>query len=139
MPFLFRRQLTIVAGHCDPSGMVFTSRYFEFFDANTWTLFETALGTKRQDIAATFNILGFPLVDARANFLKPIKFGNVIDIASRVIKFGRSSFDIEHHISIDGVLAVDGRESRVWAVRDAEDPTKFKSVAIPTGVVIKLS
>jgi 4-hydroxybenzoyl-CoA thioesterase len=137
--FVFHRQMTIVAGHCDPAGMVSTSRYFEFFDANTWMLFEMALGTKRQDIAATFSILGFPVVDARVNLLKPVKFGNVIDITSRVARFGRSSFDVEHHISIDSELAVDGRESRVWAVRDADDSNNFKSVAIPTEVVIRLS
>ena len=93
--------------------MVFISRFFEFFDANTWMLFEAAIGVKRQDITATFNIMGIPLVDARANFLLPVKFGDIIGIASRISEFRRSSFDVEHHITIDGELAVDGGESRV--------------------------
>ena len=35
-------------------------------------------------MAETFGIIGVPLVDARANFLKPAKFGDLVEIASRV-------------------------------------------------------
>ena len=75
-------------------------------------LFEAALGVRRQDIAKTFGIVGFPLVNVRANFLKPVKLGDVIEIASRVAEFRRSSFDVDHR-TIDGELAVDGGESRL--------------------------
>ena len=73
----------------------------------------------------------FPLVDARANFLKPIKFGDNVEIASRVSEFRRSSFDVEHHSSVDGELAVEGGETRVWAVRSKDDPEKIAATAIP--------
>jgi 4-hydroxybenzoyl-CoA thioesterase len=131
--------MTVEPGHCDPAGIVFNSRFFEFFDISTWMLFEAALGIKRQNIAATFRIIGFPLVDARADFLKPVKFGDVIEIASRITEFRRSSFDVEHRITIDGALAVDGGESRVWAVRDKDDPNKFSSVAIPIEVITQFN
>ena len=42
--FVFRRQLTIEWGQCDPAGIVFNARFFEMFDISTWLLFETALG-----------------------------------------------------------------------------------------------
>jgi len=129
--------MTVQPGHCDPSGDVFNSRFFEFFDSNTWMLFEEALGVERQNIASTFNMMAFPLVDASANFLRPVKFGDVIEIASRVIEFRRSSFDIEHRITIDGQLAVEGSESRVWAVRDKDNPDRIKSAAVPIEVVAK--
>ena len=119
--------------------MVFNSRFFEFFDSSTWMLFEAAIGVKRQDIAATFGIFGFPLVDAHANFLKPVKFGDIIGIASRVSAFRRSSFDVEHHITIDGELAVDGGESRVWTVRNKNDTGKIGAVAIPREVIARFS
>jgi hypothetical protein len=38
-----RRQLTVEWGHCDPAGIVFNSRFFEYFDHSTWLLFERAL------------------------------------------------------------------------------------------------
>src|ERR1700722_7791695 len=61
--FVNRRQFVIEWGHCDPAGIVFNSRFFEFFDWGTWTLFAAALGTKPPDLAAAFGILGLPLVD----------------------------------------------------------------------------
>ena len=135
--FTFRRQLTIEWGHCDPAGIVFNPHFFEFFDTSTWLLFEAVLGVKAQDMAGVYNIFGIALVDARANFLKPVKFGDVIEIVSRVSEFRRSSFDVEHRLSVGGALAVDGRESRVWAVRDKNDPDKIATAPIPPDVIAK--
>jgi 4-hydroxybenzoyl-CoA thioesterase len=135
--FTFRRQLTIEWGQCDPAGIVFNSRFFEIFDSSSWQLFEAALGVKRHELAATFGIMGIPLVDVRANFFKPIKFGDVVDVASRISEFRRSSFDVEHRLSVDGELAVEGGETRVWAVRSKNDPEKIGGAAIPTDVIAK--
>ena len=135
--FTFRRQLTVEWGYCDPAGIVFNSRFFEMFDISSWMLFEAALGVKPQELASTFGIVGIPLVDARANFLKPAKFGDVAEITSWVSEFRRSSFDIEHHLSINGELAVEGSETRVWAARDKDNPDKIHSHAIPAEVIEK--
>ena len=102
-------------------------------------LFEAALGVRRQNIAKTFGTVGFPLVDVRANFLKPVKLGDVIEISSRVAEFRRSSFDVEHRITIDGELAVDGGESRVWAMRNKDDTDKLAAFAIPSEVIARFS
>ncbi len=137
--FVFRRQMMIEWGHCDPAGIVFNSRFFEFFDTSSWLLFDAALGVKPQDLASTFGILGIPLVDARAEFRKPAKFGDIVEITSRVSEFRRSSFDIEHRISIGGELAVEGGETRVWAARNKDNPEKIGAVAIPAEVIAKFS
>ena len=135
--FTFRRQLTIEWGQCDPAGIVFNSRFFEIFDSNSWQLFEAALGVKPHELAAAFDIIGIPLVDVRANFLKPIKFGDVVDVASRINEFRRSSFDVEHRLSVDGELAVEGSETRVWAARSKDDPEKIGATTIPSDVIAK--
>jgi len=135
--FVFRRQMTIEWGHCDPAGIVFNSRFFEFFDHSTWLLFEAALGVKPQDLAQSFGVIGIPLVDARANFLKPAKFGDAIEIASRVAEFRRSSFEVEHTISVGDALAVEGGETRVWAARSEDDPEKIAAIPIPAEVIAR--
>jgi 4-hydroxybenzoyl-CoA thioesterase len=136
MPNLvYRRRFTVEWGHCDPAGIVFNSRFFEFFDWSSWLLFETALGVRPNEIATTFGIVGIPLVDARARFLKPAQFNDVADIASEVSEFRRSSFEVTHRITIDGELAVEGSETRVWAGRDPNDPAKLKGVPIPAAVI----
>src|SRR5258707_720549 len=135
--FIYRRQQIIEWGHCDPAGIVFNPRFFEYFDAGTWLLFETVLGLKTHEFAATFGIIGTPVVDARANFLKPVRFGDVVEIASRVSEFRRSSFDVEHKITINGALAVEGQETRGWAIRDKSNADKISAVAIPSEVIAK--
>ncbi len=135
--FTFRRQFTVEWGQCDPAGIVFNSRFFEMFDISTWMLFEAALGVTAHELAETFNIIGIPLVDARANFVRPVKFGDVAEIASQVTEFRRSSFDVEHQLTVGGELAVEGGETRVWATRDRNDPDKIHGIAIPDDVVAR--
>lgn len=135
--FINRRQWTVEWGQCDPAGVVFNSRFFEVFDQSTWLLFEAALGVKPRELAKAFNIIGIPLVDARANFLKPAKFGDIVEITSQIAEFRRSSFEIEHRLSVDGELAVEGGETRVWAARDKINPEKFGAIAIPADVIAR--
>jgi 4-hydroxybenzoyl-CoA thioesterase len=134
---VYHRQFTVEWGHCDPAGIVFNSRFFEFFDWSAWRLFETALKVRPNELASVFGIVGIPLVDAKARFLKPAKFNDVADIASEVSEFRRSSFEVAHRISIGGELAVEGSETRVWAGRDPDDPAKMKGVPIPAAVIAR--
>jgi len=135
--FTYRSTLTIEWGQCDPAGIVFNSRFFEIFDTSTWRMFEAALGVKPQNLAGTFGIIGIPLVDASANFITPIRFGDTVEMTSRVSEFRRSSFDVEHRLSVNGALAVEGAETRVWAARSKDDPEKIGGIAIPADVVAK--
>jgi len=135
--FIIRRQFTIEWAHCDPAGIVFSSRFFEFFDWGTWMLFEAALGVKPPDLAAAFGIIGIPLVDAVARFIAPACFGDTVEMTSQVSEFRRSSFDVEHRLHVRGAIAVDGRETRVWAASDPADPAKIKSRPIPPEVAAR--
>ena len=135
--FINRRQLTVEWGQCDPAGIVFNSRFFELFDSCTWSLFQAALGVKPHELGSAFGIAGIPLVDVRANFIKPIKFGDIVNIASRVSEFRRSSFDVEHRLSVDGELAVEGDETRVWVAHRKENPEKIGGISIPDNVIAK--
>lgn len=135
--FINHRNWTVEWGQCDPGGIVFNSRFFEMFDISTWLLFEAALGVKAHELTQHFGIMGLPLVDARANFIKPAKFGDIVEIASQVAEFRRSSFEIEHRLSVNGELAVEGGETRVWAVRDKTNPEKIGAAAIPADVIAR--
>jgi 4-hydroxybenzoyl-CoA thioesterase len=133
--FLHRRSFTIEWGHCDPAGIVFNSRFFEFFDWSTWLLFEAALGVPCRDLPAKLGIASLPLVEARANFLKPVKLNDQVEIASHVSEFRRSSFDVQHRLTVAGELAVEGGETRIWAMRISDEPVKLKGAPVPTEVV----
>jgi len=137
--FLHRRSFTIEWGHCDPAGIVFNSRFFEFFDWSTWLLFEAALGVLCRDLPAKFGIASLPLVEARANFLKPVKLNDRVEIASHVSEFRRSSFDVQHRLTVEDELAVEGSETRIWAVRVGDEPLKLKGISVPPEVVERFS
>jgi 4-hydroxybenzoyl-CoA thioesterase len=132
-----KRQFTVEWSQCDPIGNVFNSRYFEFFDWGSWMLFETALGVRPPDLAGTFGIVGLPLVDASARFIAPVRFGDVVEVTSQVAQFRRSSFDVAHQLHVRGELAVEGKETRVWAARDPSNPAQIKAQPIPADVVAR--
>jgi 4-hydroxybenzoyl-CoA thioesterase len=136
--FLSRWQFRIEWGHCDPAGIVFNSRFFEFFDWGTWMLFDRALGVKPPDLAAAFGIVGIPVVDATARFLAPARFGEVVELTSHVSEFGASSFDVEHRLIVRDALAVEGRETRMWATRDPADPSLLRAEPVPEDVIVCL-
>jgi 4-hydroxybenzoyl-CoA thioesterase len=136
--FVFRRSFAIEWGHCDPAGIVFNARFFEFFDRSAWLLFEAALGVPPQDLSDVYDIVGIPLVGSQANFLFPAKFGDVVEMQSRISEIRRSSFDMEHKLFVHGRLSVEGLEKRVWAGQHPEDPSRMKSKPIPDEVVAKL-
>jgi 4-hydroxybenzoyl-CoA thioesterase len=125
--FIHRRQLTIEWAYCDPAGIVFNGRFFEIFDGATWALLEAALGVPMHRLSAAFGIIGAPLVEARARFIAPLKFGDRVVVESQVSAFHRSSFDVEHRVLNGGALATEGYETRVWADLD-EGRLKLKPV-----------
>ena len=133
--FIHRRQLRIEWGYCDPAGIVFNARFFEIFDAGTWALFEAALGVPRQELAAKFDIFTVPLVEARARFIAPVRFGDLINHESQIAKFRQSSFEVAHRIFVGGTLAAEGSETRVWAVR--YEGERLGSKPVPPEIVAR--
>src|SRR5262245_63093847 len=99
------RKVRIEWGDCDPAGIIFYARYFEIFDASTAMLFERALGMTKLNMFRNFKFDGFPLVRTRAQFLKPTRFGDDVVVESK-ISFGRSSFEVEHQLSLNGDTCV---------------------------------
>lgn len=136
---IHRKEIQIEWGHCDPFGIVFFPRYFEYFDACTNALFHRALGIKKAEMLRRYKIAGIPLVQASCNFFVPSSFGDVVHVDSCVTEWGRSSFTLQHKLFRGETLAVEGIEKRVWTVRVASDPPKAKGQAIPKEVIEKFS
>jgi 4-hydroxybenzoyl-CoA thioesterase len=128
------RTVHIEWGDCDPAGIIFYPRYFEIFDAATAALFERALGMTKFEMFKTLPFAGFPLVRTRAKFLKPTRFGDDVTVDSSV-NFSRSSFEVEHRLSLNGETCAECSETRVWVVRDPEGC--FKSQAVPEDVLAR--
>lgn len=133
------RSVEIEFGDCDPAGIVYYPNYFRMFDASTAHLFEAALGMKKIAWIRHFGIVGIPMVDTGAKFLRPSAFGDVVSIETTITELRRSSFVVGHRLFSGDALAVEAHEIRVWAGRDPDHPDRIKSRALPPEVVEALS
>ncbi|MCU0909527.1 MAG: acyl-CoA thioesterase [Rhodobacteraceae bacterium] len=128
-----RRPVAIEWGDCDPAGIVYYPRYFVMFDNATVALFAAA-GLPKAQMVRDFDIVGIPMVDTRARFLIPSRWGETIEIESRVATWKRSSFDIEHRVFKGDALAIEAWETRVWVAHDPVAPGGIRSRPIPDAV-----
>jgi 4-hydroxybenzoyl-CoA thioesterase len=132
------RRVRIEWGDCDPAGIIFYPRYFEFFDASTSALIERALGMTKLEYLKTYDFAGHPLVNVHCRFLLPTRFGDDVVIESTVAKFHRSSFDVRHWLTKNATLAVEGFETRVW-VRGDPAHGQMRAAPVPQDVIERLS
>jgi 4-hydroxybenzoyl-CoA thioesterase len=123
---------------CDPAGIIFYPRYFEIFDTSTTALFERALGMNKIAYLKAYDFAGHPVVETRARFRQPTRFGDDVAIETKVVECAGSSFKLEHRISKGGALAVEGFETRIWVKRDAANPRRVEPQPIPADVIARL-
>ena len=128
-----RKEIYVEWGDCDPAGIVYYPRFFEYFDACTNALFEKA-GFRKAQMLKTYGLLGIPMVDTRAQFFVTASFGETVTVESRIIEWGHSSFQVEHKLYKGEALAAAGFEKRVWTVRDPQSQRGMRSEAIPEEV-----
>jgi 4-hydroxybenzoyl-CoA thioesterase len=123
-------------GDCDPAGIVYFPRFFEYFDACTNALFEKA-GFRKAEMLKTYGLLGIPMIDTRAQFYVAVSFGETVTVETRIVEWGRSSFQVEHKLYKGCELAAEGKEKRVWTVRDPQLQKGMRSEPIPDEVKVR--
>jgi 4-hydroxybenzoyl-CoA thioesterase len=84
-----------------------------------------------------YDIVGMPMVDTRAKFIVPSRFGDVVTIETCIKEFRRSSFDVEHRLMKGETLAIEAWETRVWVGRHPDDPEAIKAREIPAEVIAR--
>ena len=119
-------------GDCDPAGIVYYPNYFRFFDNATAALLSAAFAMHKRNWLEHYGIAGIPMVDTGARFIKPSRFGDVVDIRSEITELGRSSFSVRHTLLRDGEVAIEAHEKRVWVVRD--EAGGIRSAPLPEDV-----
>ena len=130
-----KRTIRVQWGDCDPAGIVFYPRYFEWFDACSILLFEKATGMTKFEMLEKYHGAGLALLEARAVFKVASRYGEDIEIETGVTEFRRSSFLVHHKVTKGGTLALEGFETRLWTVRDPKDLKRLKSAPLPSQVL----
>jgi 4-hydroxybenzoyl-CoA thioesterase len=130
-----KRLVRVQWGDCDPAGIVFYPRYFEWLDASTILLFEKATGMTKIKMLEKYGGAGLALLEARAVFRVASHYGEDLEIETGVTEFRRSSFFVQHKVMKGDTLALEGFETRLWTVRDPADASRIKSGTLPPEVV----
>jgi 4-hydroxybenzoyl-CoA thioesterase len=129
------RLIRVQWGDCDPAGIVFYPRYFEWFDASTILLFEKATGLTKIKMLEKYGGAGLALLEARAVFKVASQYGDDIRIETRITEFRRSTFFVHHRVTRGDTLALEGFETRLWTVRDTANGNRLKSGTMPPEII----
>lgn len=130
--------LKVEWGDCDPAHIVFYPNYFRWFDQATQHLLLNLFGDLRQFYHQQ-QCLGFGLIDAQSSFHAPSRHGDAIVINSHVSACSSKVLQVEHRMTRDGLLLVEGVEKRFFTVVDSDDPNRIRAGIIPADVRAKLS
>ena len=121
-------------GDCDPAAIVFYPKYFYWFDSATHALFDRLLAPKLE-LLQRFGIIGFPLAEASAKFLRPSRVGQAIEIESEIVSCTDRRFTVAHRCTRDGDLLLEGQEVRFAGRVDPDDPQRLRAIALPAELI----
>ena len=91
---------TIRFSDADPAGIAFYPRIFDHLHEAFEDFFDCCAGTPYAKILGEHRI-GFPTVNVSAEFLKPLRHGDVIDVELTVTKIGQTSFTCRYRVMRD--------------------------------------
>ncbi|HVF56406.1 MAG TPA: thioesterase family protein [Pyrinomonadaceae bacterium] len=125
MPFSTR--ITVRFGDTDPAGLVYYPNLFHYCHVAMEEFFAARCGTRYEKLIAEERI-GFPTVNARAEFFAPLVYGDEVDVEVFVSRVGRSSATFEYSLrrASDAALC-----ARATLVQVAMNLDARRAVAIP--------
>jgi 4-hydroxybenzoyl-CoA thioesterase len=108
MPELLTYEITF--GDCDPAGIVFYPNTFRWMDAAFHKLLRKHGG--HAYLCETLGALGVGLVDASAQFQKPMRDGEQLSLRIANLKWSRRTLTIHYGGEVDGSARFKGHEVR---------------------------
>ena len=124
-------------GDCDPAGIVFFPRYHRWMDAASLHFFMTCGVPPWHVLETTTGIIGTPLLEHHARFVKSATYGERLTISTCVEEWRAKVFIQKHTIRRGDDLICESRETRAFCVRDPGDRARIHAVPIPEDVLAK--
>jgi 4-hydroxybenzoyl-CoA thioesterase len=121
-------------GDCDPAGIVFFPNFLRWIDSASRNYFVACGVPSWRETEATHGIIGTPIVDVQARFLKPATYGDRLSVESSVSEWRNRSFVMRHTVKRGDDVLVEATEVRIFAKRVAGERARIEAVAIPTFV-----
>jgi 4-hydroxybenzoyl-CoA thioesterase len=105
----------ITFGDCDPAGIVFYPNAFRWMDAGFHTLLRPAGG--HATLCRNLKAVGVGLVDASAEFRRPMRDGDRLSLRITITEWSHRSFTLHYDGTVEGKRAFRGREVRCLFTR----------------------
>jgi 4-hydroxybenzoyl-CoA thioesterase len=122
-------------GDCDPAGIVYYPNFFRWIDAASRHYFVECGVPSWRETEAAHGIIGTPIVDVQARFVRPATYGDRLAVETSVSEWRNRSFVMRHVIRrVDDVL-VEATEVRIFARRVPGERYRIEAVAIPEFVL----
>jgi 4-hydroxybenzoyl-CoA thioesterase len=135
------QRIRVEWAHCDAAGIIFNPHYYIWMDGGTHSMLQAAGFDLPLKIREDKLFRGFPLVASNMAFKRPLYFGDITELSSKVEKFGNTSFVVSHEFrqGDDPDPVALGNEVRVWGYSDPDNPEKMVAQPVPEDIRIMLS
>lgn len=122
-------------GDCDPAGIAFYPNFFRWFDAASRHYFDRCGLPSWHVLQKAYGIIGTPLLEISSRFIKPVTYGDNIEIHTSIVQWNAKVFIHRHELFRDGELLAFSNEKRVFACRD-QDTGRIQAVLIPDHIKV---
>jgi 4-hydroxybenzoyl-CoA thioesterase len=124
--------LRVEFGDCDPARIVWFPNFFRWIDAASRHFFVQCGIPDWHITEKTHGILGTPLVDTHARFIKTASYGDVLDIHTRIKEWRNKSFVLAYQVTRGDDLIMECEEVRIFAAHKDDHQPGIKAVEIPS-------
>lgn len=127
-------EVAVEFGDCDPARIVYFPNFFRWIDAASRHYFVACGVPSWDETEASHGIIGTPIVDTRARFVRPATYGDRLAIDTSVAEWRRRSFTMSHVVRRGDEVIVEATEVRVFAKRVPGERTRIEAAEIPSFV-----
>ena len=132
MARVFRHQLRIRYGECDPQGVVFNANYLAFFDVILTEFWREAVGDYSAMVDQGADMV---VAESRIRFLSPAAFDDLLDFELRVARLGNTALTTRIDASVAERPVVQGEMRHVFIEPATKDkrtmPDSIRSALEP--------
>ena len=129
--------VTVEFGDCDPARIVWFPNFFRWIDAASRHFFVACGVPPWHETERTMGIIGTPLVDTHAKFIKTASYGDVLQIHTSIGEWRARSFVQRYRVTRERIegdtsvadLIMECDEVRIFAAR--REDGSIRALAIP--------
>lgn len=126
-------------GDCDPAGIVWFPNFFRWIDAASRRFFIDCGVPPWHETEKTHGIIGTPLVDTHARFVKTASYGDTLNIHASIKEWRGKSFVQAYRVMRGDELIMECEEVRIFAARREGADTRtgagdIRAVAAPNDI-----